>query len=160
MIPFLEQIDKRQKDCGGRIKAAHKTGLIRKIETRGPMMAEVVENSGNHEAPEILVEVPAIVQPFTGSGQPLLPATASDSSSYSAPDGRKDGFRVTYERAKNAMQESLSAASQKSVKLWSDLRHRSRRLKEEQPLQMLGVIGGIALVAGIGIRIWRSSRYE
>jgi ElaB/YqjD/DUF883 family membrane-anchored ribosome-binding protein len=123
-------------------------------------MAEITESSGNHEAPEVLVEVPAIVQPFTGSDQPLLPATTPDTSEYSGSGRRTGAVNEAYARARNATQESLAAVSKRSRELWSDLRHRTRRFKEEQPLQLIGVIGGIALVAGIGIRIWRSSRYE
>jgi hypothetical protein len=32
-----------------------------------------------------------------------------------------------------------------------------RRIKEEQPLQLLGVIAGVAFAAGMAVRIWRSN---
>jgi hypothetical protein len=35
--------------------------------------------------------------------------------------------------------------------------HHVRRTKEEQPLRLLGMIAGVAVAAGIAVRIWRSS---
>jgi hypothetical protein len=56
-------------------------------------------------------------------------------------------FVVAYERTRDAS-ESLVA----------NVRERTRRLKEERPMVLLGIIAGVAFAAGIGGAVWRARR--
>ena len=58
--------------------------------------------------------------------------------------------------------ESLGLALGKSVaktrELGQQLRHRAEFVKQEKPLQLLGILAGIAMAAGFATRVWRSIR--
>ncbi len=58
--------------------------------------------------------------------------------------------------------ESLGLAIGKSVaktrELGQQLRHRAEFVKQEKPLQLLGILAGIAMAAGVATRVWRSTR--
>jgi ElaB/YqjD/DUF883 family membrane-anchored ribosome-binding protein len=56
------------------------------------------------------------------------------------------------ERSFRATQRRISGAA-------SSLAHSVRRFADERPLHFVGVVAGIALVAGVALRIWRSKRY-
>lgn len=40
------------------------------------------------------------------------------------------------------------------------VRDRSERVKDEEPLRLLAALAGIAAVAGLTLRVWRACRYE
>jgi hypothetical protein len=46
----------------------------------------------------------------------------------------------------------------RSVSWFQGVRGRSQRLKEENPVALLGGIAGTAFAVGVAVRIWRSSR--
>jgi hypothetical protein len=48
----------------------------------------------------------------------------------------------------------------KARDLVTDLEGRADKIKDEDTLQLLAVIAGIAAAAGVATRIWRSNRYE
>lgn len=57
--------------------------------------------------------------------------------------------------------ESLGAAAGKTVArsrgLATLVRDRAETIKEEKPLQILAVVGGIAVIVGFATRLWRAS---
>ena len=65
-----------------------------------------------------------------------------------------------YEFAKALTADAISSASRKTRQISDDVRARTVRLKNEQPLQFLAGLAGIALLAGVATRVWRSSQYE
>ena len=56
------------------------------------------------------------------------------------------------ERSFRATQHSISGAA-------TSLARSVRRLADEHPLHFVGAVAGVALLAGVGLRIWRSKRY-
>ena len=63
-----------------------------------------------------------------------------------------DIFRSTLsgvERSFRATQDKISGAA-------TSLARSARQFADERPLHFVGVVAGIALVAGVGLRIWRS----
>jgi hypothetical protein len=58
--------------------------------------------------------------------------------------------------------ESLGLVIGKSVASVRDfgqqMRDRAASFKQEKPLQLLGILAGIAMAAGFATRVWRSSR--
>ena len=58
--------------------------------------------------------------------------------------------------------ESLGLALGKSVAKTRELGQRLRDctefVKQEKPLQLLGILAGIAMAAGVATRVWRSTR--
>lgn len=72
---------------------------------------------------------------------------------------------ITAPAAKGKLQdagESLGLAIGKSVAktraLGQQLRERAVTFKDEKPLQLLGILAGIAMAAGFATRVWRSAR--
>jgi hypothetical protein len=66
---------------------------------------------------------------------------------------------ATYRVATRHSAESYNHISLRCRSFVSNARYRARRAKDEQPLQLLGVIAGAAFIAGIVVRLWRSSRH-
>ena len=58
--------------------------------------------------------------------------------------------------------ESVGMAMGKSVAQIRDfgqqLRDLAQSFKQEKPLQLLGILAGVAMAAGFATRVWRSSR--
>lgn len=69
-----------------------------------------------------------------------------------------DRIAVTRIRARrflvNARHES-AAASERAI---HELLRRTRRMKDERPMALLGIVAGSAFLLGITLRIWRSRR--
>jgi hypothetical protein len=63
-------------------------------------------------------------------------------------------------RAKGYTTEVLSGAREQPRDLATRVRDRAEKVKNEQPLQVLAVVAGIAVAAGVVSRVWRSRRYE
>ena len=57
------------------------------------------------------------------------------------------------EKSMHRVQSQVSVAGKSLV-------HRIRRFADERPLQFLGIVAGLGFLAGAGLRIWRSNRYE
>ena len=64
-----------------------------------------------------------------------------------------------YRTLKRQSAESYNHISLRCRRFVSDARDRSSRARNEQPLPLLGGIAGAAFIAGIVIRVWRSSRH-
>ena len=58
--------------------------------------------------------------------------------------------------------ESVGLAIGKSVaktrQLGQQMRDRAEYVRQEKPLQLLGVLAGFAMAAGVATRVWRSNR--
>jgi hypothetical protein len=54
--------------------------------------------------------------------------------------------------------QAYDTACDGSASWFKEVRHRSQRLKEENPVALLGGIAGTAFAVGVAVRIWRSSR--
>ncbi|HET7893077.1 MAG TPA: hypothetical protein VFL34_16235 [Candidatus Sulfotelmatobacter sp.] len=72
-------------------------------------------------------------------------------------------FTIPVEKAKlRRAGEAVGLAIGKSVaktrQLGRQLRDRAEFVKQEKPLQLLGVVTGLAMAAGIATRVWRSNR--
>ena len=63
-------------------------------------------------------------------------------------------------RAKDFSTEVLSGAREQARDLATRVRNRAEKVKNEQPLQVLAVVAGIAVAAGVVSRVWRSRQYE
>ena len=66
---------------------------------------------------------------------------------------------ATYRVATRHSVESYNHISLGCRSFVSNARYRARRAKDEQPLQLLGAMAGAAFIAGIVVRLWRSSRH-
>lgn len=95
--------------------------------------------------------------------EPLLPSAdpAEDSLTYGLPS-RPDSIADRVAIARIRTQQFLSSACHES-KLASEwairkLRNETRKMKDERPLALLGIIAGSAFVLGMTLRLWRSGR--
>jgi hypothetical protein len=64
-----------------------------------------------------------------------------------------------YARARVRVSDTRSGAASRTGEIGSPARFRAERLKEDRPLQLLGIIAGIAFAAGVATRVLRS-RYR
>lgn len=67
--------------------------------------------------------------------------------------------RQAVEQGVAAVKRSLRAAESKSKQTAANIVDRVRTMANEQPLQFIAAVAGIAFVTGVVLRIWRSS-YE
>jgi ElaB/YqjD/DUF883 family membrane-anchored ribosome-binding protein len=67
--------------------------------------------------------------------------------------------RQAVEEGVAAVKRSLRAAESKSKQTAQTFANKVRTMANEQPVQFLAAVAGIAFVAGVFLRIWRSS-YE
>jgi hypothetical protein len=72
------------------------------------------------------------------------------------------GQRVSaaYERVQTGITDAYERSKWKSEELARRARTRARLVVDKYPLQLIAGIAGAAFVAGIFLRVWRSSRYE
>jgi hypothetical protein len=105
-------------------------------------MAEMFPTPGPSDTCSI--EVPVSSVPVTG-----MPLNLTDSPS-----------PVACGRAKDFLTEVLSGAREQARDLATRVRNRAEKVKNEQPLQVLAVVAGIAVAAGVVSRVWRSRQYE
>jgi hypothetical protein len=64
-------------------------------------------------------------------------------------------YRNAWERGDDACQHLASSVRN----LTGRLQARAKHIKEDEPLRLLAVVAGTALVLGIVARVWRSSRH-
>jgi hypothetical protein len=62
--------------------------------------------------------------------------------------------------ASKGVRQSILVAAHGISTVLSDIVHRTRRLADERPLHFVGGVAAVSLLAGVGLRIWRSSRYD
>lgn len=63
----------------------------------------------------------------------------------------------TLQRAGESLGTAAGKVVAKSRELATLMRDRAETIKEEKPLQILAVVGGIAVVVGFATRLWRAS---
>lgn len=75
----------------------------------------------------------------------------------------KDPIQKTKQAMESGLaqaKDSLRAAQSKVSDSTEDAMRRFRTFAEEHPFHLLAIIAGAAFAVGVGLRIWRSSRYE
>jgi ElaB/YqjD/DUF883 family membrane-anchored ribosome-binding protein len=72
----------------------------------------------------------------------------------------KESISRTFERAKAQVGSAYDKVAETSADLSQRAQRQARYMKEEQPLQLLAIIAGTAFAIGVGLRVWRSNRYE
>lgn len=72
---------------------------------------------------------------------------------------RTENAEKSYESSFDSAQHLLLTAQQKVSRTAIMLVRSIRGFANERPLQFVGVVAGVSLVAGIALRIWRSKRY-
>lgn len=72
------------------------------------------------------------------------------------------GQRVSaaYERVQTGISDAFERGKWKSEELARRARTRARLVVDKYPLHLIAAVAGTAFVAGIFLRVWRSSRYE
>ena len=72
------------------------------------------------------------------------------------------GQRVSaaYERVQTGITDALERSKWKSEELARRARTRARLVVDKYPLQLIAGVAAAAFVAGVFLRVWRSSRYE
>jgi hypothetical protein len=65
-----------------------------------------------------------------------------------------------YERVQAGITDAYARSKWKSEELARRARTRARLVIDKYPLHLIAAVAGTAFVAGIFIRVWRSSRYE
>jgi len=116
-------------------------------------MFPIPETSERHSA-----EVPATSIPRTGMPLKLTDSESPRSASWLTEVATEAGAACG--AAKEYSAEFLTGLSEQLRDVVSRVRDRAEKVKNEQPLQILAVVGGIAVVAGVVSRVWRSRRYE
>ena len=72
----------------------------------------------------------------------------------------REAASETYEQAKAKASDTLQQARTASAELAQQARVRARGVVEEYPLHLLAAVAGLAFIAGVLLRVWRTSRYE
>ena len=65
-----------------------------------------------------------------------------------------------YDQAKMKASDALQQARAKSAEAARRARVQTRNVMDNYPLHFLAGVAGVAFIAGVLLRIWRSSRYE
>jgi ElaB/YqjD/DUF883 family membrane-anchored ribosome-binding protein len=63
-----------------------------------------------------------------------------------------------YRSSLSAAERSLRATQRRLSSAANSLAHSFRRFADERPLHLVGVVAGVALLTGAGLRIWRSNK--
>jgi ElaB/YqjD/DUF883 family membrane-anchored ribosome-binding protein len=72
----------------------------------------------------------------------------------------QDRISEAYDQAKSRAAYAYENMKQKSVEIVEQARDRARYWSDEYPLQVIAGVAGVAFLLGVGLRIWRSNRYE
>ena len=64
-----------------------------------------------------------------------------------------------YRYSLSAAEQSFRSTQRKLSGAASSLARSVRRFADERPLHFVGVVAGVAFVAGVALRIWRSKQY-
>ena len=122
---------------------------------RNPVMPAKPEpmSTGND-----VVSWPNRVEPMPHSVAEEIPEPVRLENSEPASDPAEKA-RQAVEEGVAAVKRSLRAAESKSKQTAQTFANKVRTMANEQPVQFLAAVAGIAFVAGVFLRIWRSS-YE
>jgi ElaB/YqjD/DUF883 family membrane-anchored ribosome-binding protein len=82
-----------------------------------------------------------------------------ESSARALDEARRSASEM-YDEAKVKASSAVEQARAKSAELAHQTRVRTRNLIDNYPLHFLAGVAGIAFIAGVLLRVWRSSRYE
>lgn len=63
------------------------------------------------------------------------------------------------ESSLSAGEQSFRATQRKISDAATSLAHSVRRFADDRPLHFVGVVAGVALIAGVALRIWRSNSH-
>lgn len=96
-------------------------------------------------------------------GEPLLPPAdpAGEPSAYGLPsraDSIADRVAIARIRTRQFLRSAFHESRIDSERVIRDLRSKARRMKDEKPMALLGIIAGSAFVLGMTLRLWRSRR--
>lgn len=72
----------------------------------------------------------------------------------------RESASEAYEDAKEQASDALGQARVRSAEVAQRARVRARGIVENYPLHVLAGVAGLAFIAGVLLRVWRSSRYE
>jgi hypothetical protein len=89
---------------------------------------------------------------------PQLELATHGSDTYLVESGRRIGIACRV--AADYSTELLDDARRKTSELTTCVRERAEKIRDEQPLEFLGVLAGVAFVGGMALRIWRSGKDE
>ena len=82
-----------------------------------------------------------------------------DRSAQTLTDVRESASEA-YDEVKAKAASKLEQVKAKSADVASRARVRARSMAENYPLHILAGVAGLAFIAGVLLRIWRSNRYE
>ncbi|PYX36465.1 MAG: hypothetical protein DMG73_06735 [Acidobacteria bacterium] len=72
----------------------------------------------------------------------------------------EESISAAYDQVKIRTADTFQDVKRKSVDAVEKARFRARYLSHEYPLHVIAGAAGIAFLLGVGLRIWRSNRYE
>ena len=101
-------------------------------------------NTGTSENLDLGIPVPTDGSHSADNGAILEPTSIEIEIAYATPTSTPDN--------------SLTSAFRKTGEFSARIRNRAIQLKNEQPLEFLAIIAGVAVAAGAAARIWRSSQ--
>jgi hypothetical protein len=105
--------------------------------------------------------VPETVEPsFSAQSTPTpqLELATDETDTYLVESGRRIGIACRV--AADYSTELLDDARRKTRELTIWVRERAAKKRDEQPLEFLGILAGVAFVGGMALRMWRSSKDE
>jgi ElaB/YqjD/DUF883 family membrane-anchored ribosome-binding protein len=77
-----------------------------------------------------------------------------------AADQAQQSVSEAYDRAKTQAARTYNQARRQTADTYVAARSRARHLMHEYPFHVIATAAAVGLVAGVLLRIWRSSRYE
>jgi ElaB/YqjD/DUF883 family membrane-anchored ribosome-binding protein len=134
-----------ERDANTRLKeVAAQTG-----RTTGKAVAAV------REIPRRTQDATSQAQSAAGSKVEDIKARVSD-----AADQARQTVAETYDKTKQQAAETYEQTRARAADLMQRTRVRSRQIVNDYPLHVIATAAAIGFVAGVILRIWRSSRYE
>ena len=105
------------------------------------------------------------MKPIRGEAEPISSAKViawKQVSGQKVDDVTEIGQRVSaaYERVQSGIADAYERSKWKSDELARRARTRARLVVDKYPLHLIAGVAGAAFVAGIFLRVWRSSRHE
>jgi hypothetical protein len=138
---------------------------VQRFRLRGVQMAQALRRADIYEKPAPHPEpVLRMLAPAAG-GQDFEQANTEFRAAAgkvqreigSAARNLASGLSDLYSAARRHTVNFSDRLAKSCQTLASRTAYRLRRTQEEQPLRLLGMIAGVAVAAGIAVRIWRSS---
>jgi hypothetical protein len=122
-------------------------------------MAQMAQKLPITEASETRpTTVPVTSIPITGMPLNLTDLPTNDSASWLTEMATEIGAACG--RASEFGAEVSTDVRDRARQFAVQIRDGAERVKDEEPLKVLAAFAGIAAVAGLVVRVWRSNRYE